>query len=1120
MSNRYLSTSLRRSLEKTIKDARIIAEDGARDAIRRLGVAEAKPPSYLGEREKDLRRRLRAHARALGDPLDKASDEQAIKKLVEATAYAHWHRMLFARFLAERNLLRHPTLNAAVTIEECRELAAEEGLADGWAIAERYAAAMLPAVFRIEDPVLGLDFDPAHTQKLSRLVTTLDAETFQAEDSLGWTYQFWRSAEKEAVNASGVKIGADELPAVTQLFTEPYMVRFLLHNTLGAWWAGKRLAADPKLAQTAVDEDALRTVCSPSNYCFDMLRFVKDEPKDVQLARWRPAAGEYLGWPKDAKSITMLDPCCGSGHFLTEALTILASLRQEEEGLVPAEAVSAVLYENLHGLEIDGRCVQIAAFAVALTAWRIGGWKSLPQPHIAWVGAPPPLPKAEFVALADGDVDLERALAALHDLFAQAPILGSLLKPTGGDLVDPMRIANVEALLGRLVGKTRLAEPEQMEGVVAARGMADAVTLLSRHYTIQATNVPYLGRGKQDPVLAAFIDARYRDARADLATAMIERMRLLAERGGTVCEVTPQSWLFLGSYKRMRASLLSQAELNIICDLGPAAFNDMNWWAARTALIATSEVKARDNGAYLGVSADTGRELARKPDLMRNGPFKIIDQESQRSNPDSRIAVTEAIKGSLLSQYADAYVGFQNGDTPRWVNKFWEHRPEDRSWSLFQLTSDNTAYFDGRHSVLNWAMGDGELARSEQARIQGTEAWGRVGVIIRHMGGLPAGLYQGDLYDQSSAAIIPKDIINLPAIWCYCSSSDFHDNVRAIDQSLKVTNATLVKVPFNLQKWKTLAEECYPEGLPEPFSANPTQWLFHGHPAGGEEGSALHVALARLCGYRWPAESDQKMRLSKEAREWVAKTAKLPTGDSDGLLGIPSVGGELALADRLRSYLSAAFGGAWSDALEGRLISKADEVIDKKLAKEISLEAWLRDRAFRQHCTLFHQRPFIWQIWDGQKEGFSVFVHYHRFDQAALRKLTYTVLGDWLARAKAEKNELRYEKASELQQKLEKILEGEKPYDIFVRWKSLAELPIGWDTDLDDGVRMNIRPFVEAGVLREAPKIKWAKDRGSDVVSAPWYPVFIGERINDHHTSLAEKKAAREQPKKMAGGRT
>lgn len=292
------------------------------------------------------------------------------------------------------------------------------------------------------------------------------SEVFQAEDSLGWTYQFWRAAEKDAVNASGVKIGADELPAVTQLFIEPYMVRFLLHNTLGAWWAGKVLASDPTLAQTAVDEEALRAACSLPDYSFDMLRFVRDG----EDAPWRPAAGTFPGWPEEPKAITMLDPCCGSGHFLTEVLAILAALRQAAERLSPADAVAAVLRGNLHGLEIDGRCVQIAAFAVALTAWRIGGWQTLPLPHIAWVGAPPPLPKREFIALADGDNELEYALAALHDLFVQAPVLGTLLEPSGGDLFEAEKLKQIERLLEPLLRKARKAEPESIEGAVAARG--------------------------------------------------------------------------------------------------------------------------------------------------------------------------------------------------------------------------------------------------------------------------------------------------------------------------------------------------------------------------------------------------------------------------------------------------------------------------------------------------------------------------------------------------------------------------------------------------------------------------------------------------------------------------
>ena len=190
-------------------------------------------------------------------------------------------------------------------------------------------------------------------------------------------------------------------------------------------------------------------------------------------------------------------------------------------------------------------------------------------------------------------------------------------------------------------------------------------------------------------------------------------------------------------------------------------------------------------------------------------------------------------------------------------------------------------------------------------------------------------------------------------------------------------------------------------------------------------------------------------------------------------------------------------------------------------SRDGSLESWVRDRAFRQHCALFGKRPFLWHISDGLRDGFSVFVHYHRFDQANLRKLTYTLLGDWLARAKAENNALRYEKGRELQQKLENILEGENPYDIFVRWKSLAQQPLGWDPDLDDGVRQNIRPFIMAGVLtHDLSKILKDKDRGRDVsLRPPGTNVFNGERRNDHHTTLAEKRAAHEAAAEAGGGR-
>lgn len=1125
MSGPYLATSLRKELAKTIDQARKIATAGATEAIRWLGVAEAKAPDYLDGAGERLRNALRAHARALGDRRDGATGVQAVAKLVEATAYEHWHRMLFARFLAERGLLIHPVHQAPVTLEDCKDLAAEECLPDAWAVAERYATRMLPGIFRPDDPSLALSLAPNHAVPLRKLVTDLDPAVFEAADSLGWTYQFWRAAEKDAVNRSGVKIGADELPSVTQLFTEPYMVQFLLHNTLGAWWAGKRLAADPELARAAEDEPALRAAVSLPGIDWDYLRFVRDD------GVWRPAAGTFPGWPARAAEITVMDPCCGSGHFLVEALSILADLRSAEEGLQPAEAARAVLRDNLFGLEIDGRCVQIAAFAVALAAWRIAGEMiDLPRPHVAWVGQAPAVGKNEWLQLAEAIAvqglvpppqDLlgteqnlfsspdRWALELLWGLFGQAPVFGSLLDLGAVPPLFAQRLTGFEATLA----KAAFGENEADELALVARGMAYAAGMLARRYTLQVTNVPYLGRGKQAPVLADYLAHAFPEAKSDLATAMLARMLRLTGFGGTVAAVTPQNWLFLGSYRQLRERLLMDHTLVTVAPLGPRAFETITGEVVNTALVSLVAGQPNKSSQFAGLDANHAPSPQAKAMVLRDGEPQVLEQAGQKRNPDARISTQTLGSASLLGQYASAFQGITSGDNDRYRRTWWELHQISSGWKYLHSTTEQTNLFVGRELALWWGTNGAHIARP-----QGSAAWNRRGVAISQMSQLPATLYDGTLFDMNASAIVPHEVAHLPAIWSFCSSPEYVSEVRRIDQALKVTNATLVKIPFDLAHWQKVADQYYPKGLPEPYSADPTQWLFHGHPADAAPGTTLHVALSRLAGYTWPAEIDAEMRLSPEARSWIAKAATLPASDADGILCLPSVGGEMRLAERLRALLAVALGSDWGADTERRLLAESAERFKDNPPSD--LEDWLQSRFFRQSNTLFHHRPFLWHIWDGQKDGFAAVLHYHRLSQANLRKLTYTVLGDWLARMKDLGDARRFESARILQQKLELILIGEKPYDIFVRWKPLARQPLGWDPDLDDGVRMNIRPFVTAGILRDAPSIKWSKDRGTDISAAPWYhlgPQYggkTGDRINDHHTTLAEKQAAREAARK------
>lgn len=350
---------------------------------------------------------------------------------------------------------------------------------------------------------------------------------------------------------------------------------------------------------------------------------------------------------------------------------------------------------------------------------------------------------------------------------------------------------------------------------------------------------------------------------------------------------------------------------------------------------------------------------------------------------------------------------------------------------------------------------------------------------------LPATLYTGQKFDTNVAVLIPRSPGDLSAIWAFCSSPEFNKAVRRIDQKMNVTNATLVKVPFDLSYWQSIAKENGP--LPEPHSDDPTQWLFKGNVAGSTE--PLQVAVARLLGYRWPEQPADKLD---------------ELTDADGIVCLPPVRGERPAAERLRELLARAYGPLFSPALLDELLAAAD-------SSGRTLDDWLRQKFFEQHCRIFHQRPFIWHVWDGRRDGFSALVNYHKLDRRNLEKLAYTYLGDWIKRqehslAQGEGGaDARLLAARDLQAKLKLILAGEPPYDIFIRWKPIEQQPVGWEPDLNDGVRLNIRPFMEAEVLRKRPNINWNKDRGKNPPNSPW-----GEdRLNDRHLTLAEKQEAR-----------
>ncbi len=1070
-----LNKALRNQLEKVVAQARTIAVAGAERALNdELEVGAARPRDMSDELAR-LRTDLRAHGRQLGDKRDTRSGEQETKRLVQACAYEHWNRMLFARFLAENNLLLDAEHGLSLAIEDVQELAREQQR-DWMELASELAQRMLLSVFDPNDPVLRVKLPVETRLQLDKKLECLPSEAFLADDSLGWVYQFWQKDEKEKVNRSEVKIGGDDLPAVTQLFTEDYMVLFLLENTLGAWWTAKR--SDSKLL----------------GYEWTYLRLNEDGT---------PAAGAFDGWPRTAREIAVLDPCMGSGHFLTFALPILARMRQVEEELSLKDAIGAVLKDNLFGLELDARCSQIAAFNLALTAWRLArGHFDLPVLNLACSGIGINADECDWVALAGEDGRDREEMRRLYSLFKDAPTLGSLIDPlrlqenvfaAGADRVRP--------LLG--LALTREQDGDRKELLIAAKGLLTAFRQLAEKYTLVCTNVPYLGSGKQSSTLAGYCSEFHTDAKADLSTTFVDRCLRFCCLGGSAALVTPQNWLFLTTYSDLRLRLIEQVTWDAVAKLGPAAFQEMNWWAATTSLVVLTRTAPPLAHATLGLDASRTRDPLLKGNLLRNDSVSFMPQAAQKLHPDSRILLSPLERTPLLEEYADSFQGVSPADLPRFGRRFWEVCITSE-WRMWQSTVEETVPYGGRDLVLWWSEGLHSAVRAGAAFIRGDGAWGKMGIAVRQMRHLPCTLYTGELFDTNCAAVVPKDPGHLPAIWTFCSSETYARAVRQLDQKTNVTNSTLVKVPFDLDYWQRAAAERYPSGLPKPSSPDPTQWIFSGDPQIST--SPLQVAIARMLGYKWPRQSGCAFpgcsALETDGRDSFST--------SEGISCLVPLAGDISADERLRSLLENEYKGRWSSNLLTELIGTAE-----------SLTKWLPERFFYEHCELFDHVPFIWHIWDGQLDGFHAFVNYHKLaapngeGRKTLERLTYTLLNDWIERQRSEVQrkvdgaETRLAGASHLQSELKKILEGEPPYDIFIRWKPLDQQPIGWEPDINDGVRINIRPFLNAKpyrgsrnscILRITPKIKHGKDRGKE----PWrpkeeYPWFWGwdERTQD-----------------------
>ena len=486
---------------------------------------------------------------------------------------------------------------------------------------------------------------------LYHLVTDIPEETWQDVEVLGWMYQFYNSERKDDFFKSKRKASVDDLAPATQLFTPKWIVQYLVENSLGRLWM----------------------LNYPDSHLKDQMRyFIAPDDEHEDFIR--------ISGPED---ITFCDPACGSGHILSYAFELLYAM-YEERGYRPSEIPELILEKNLTGFEIDERAAQIASLVLAMRA-REHDRRFLKRDVTARIHV--------FQSVDCEGADLPKSVSEQLEHLGE---IGSLVKLTEKDL-DSIHALAQEAAASLLDSK--LTE--------SLRAIEPTLHAISDRYDVVVANPPYMGSSSFNPFMSSWIKKSYPDVKSDLCTCFIERGYDLADKHGYSSMVTMQSWMFLGSFEKMRRRLIDEKSIVSMAHLGPRAFDAIGGEVVSVTAAVLLNCVSNMKGTYFRLVDIVGSDPKREKllEAISNptcGWFYRTDASTFHDIPGSPIAywASEAVhdafvRGTALSKIAPPRQGLATSDNNRFLKKWWE---VTRSFINFTAETRNEA----QHSGLRW----------------------------------------------------------------------------------------------------------------------------------------------------------------------------------------------------------------------------------------------------------------------------------------------------------------------------------------------------------------------------------------------------------------------------------
>lgn len=949
---------------------------------------------------------------------------------------------------------------------------------------------------------------PVRPETLRALVEALDAEAltgaWKDDTTLGWVYQFWNDPEREKLDAKiaeGLKIAPHEIASKTQMFTERYMVEWLLHNTLGQTWLAMCVkngwTADARAVLDELDarRSAWRVQREQGLVPLDALMPIENELED-HWKYWVPQpllADAIEKAPSTLTDLKLLDPACGSGHFLVIAFDLLASLYREEarhrnESLSEREIAERILEKNLHGVDIDPRCIQIAAAAVWLKAKSLSREASpramnlvAPALHLADLPKDDPA-LTSFLQGAEREVGLPASLTrALVAALAGADYLGSLLRV--GTAID--ELIATQPLLVRTVGKVdakavllekletfldaHASERDlglRLDGEQLAAGVRFLRVVREGQYDIVVGNPPYQGLSKTERF--GYVATHYKKGKDNLYAAFLERGLQLAKPGGLSALLTMRGWMFLGQFAELRKEVLHAHDLRMLGDVDRGAFADILDEVV-SATMAVVRRGAHDGEPAIAIQPTALSDNARDSERTKRKRAALLTQVGRYEFDPRGFEVIEGEpivywwtkeflrkyeEAPKLGEVAPVRQGLITSDNTRFVREFWELAParlvvsrgsvalsEINGWVPYIKGAAGRSWFEPLSDAVLWAKNGLQIKTFESdgriaSRPQNEHSYLHHGVAFSPIGAsFTARKHRfTSIFDSMGSSVFPKQV---DATCCLMNSRLAGSILESLNPTVHFQVGDVNRLPVF-----TVAESDAIIGLLD------TAFTQHEHQRESSIEFARPGPNAWQCAQIWAQRAvDRPDGSPLPPYEPVYEQPK-PTAFVSFALGVAlgrfGANGEGILEEAPASafpagilFLGPEEGDGLSHPATAPLLLAWNEHGDAvREKKEDDLRAYLQKSYFAYHKGLYENRPIYFPL-SSAKKNYVAWVSIHRWKDDTLSILLADHLLPAQRKLEGEVGDLRQAKASTDKKQSR---EAEKRYANVQKWREeLAE---------------------------------------------------------------------------------